>query len=396
VDRLTTRGQPVALAAVRAMLAAAAPHAILFTGPGGAGKTTLALDLASGLLCVGATGADRPCGSCRGCRMVASGNHPDLHRLGPAGPGGQIRIGRREDPEPGTVRRLTADLALLPMEGGARIAILEHADRLNEDAQTALLKTLEEPPGGVTIVLCADEEERLLDTVRSRCARVRLGVVGPRDIESLLGDRGVADPPTAARLARMAGGRPGLALAYAAAPEAVVARGEIARSLLDLLDAGRAARLEAIGPLVARAAEHARLLDPNGGTRPARGPDAGSAGSVAESPDAASGDAASPDRDSAGRAPAAERRRAADSLLGIWRDVSRDLAVTTLGHPERVRDPGLLDDLARASVGLDSATLARFLERLGRAGELVAANVAPELVVDGLVLAWPRRPRVAA
>jgi DNA polymerase-3 subunit delta' len=374
VDRLRTRGQPVALAAVRAMLGMAAPHAILFTGPTGAGKTTLALDLASGLLCVGATGADRPCGTCRGCRLVASGNHPDLHRLAPSGPGGQIRIGRRGEAEPGTVRRLTADLALLPVEGGARVAIVEHAERMNDDAQSALLKTLEEPPGGVTIVLCADEEERLFDTVRSRCARVRLGLAGPRDIETLLGDRGVADPPTAARLARISGGRPGLALAYAAAPEAVTARGEIARTLLDLLGERPAARLEAIGPLAARAGEHARLLDPSTGTRPI---------------EAAEGDPP-------GRAPAAERRRAADSLLSIWRDVARDLAVAALGRPERIRDPGLLDDLARASAGLDATTLAVFLDRLGRAGELVSANVSPELVMDGLVLAWPRRPRVPA
>lgn len=375
VGRLITRGQPIAVAAVQSMLAADPPHAILFAGPGGVGKTTLALDLARGLLCVGASGAERPCGSCRACRMVASGNHPDLHRLAPGGPGGQIRIGRRDDAEPGTVRRLTADLALLPVEGGARVAILEQADRLNEDAQSALLKTLEEPPSGVTIVLCADEEEQLLDTVRSRCARIRLGLVGPRDIEELLGERGVADPPTAARLARLAGGRPGRALAYAAAPDAVVARGEIARSLLDLLDAGRAARLNAIVPIVARAGEHARLLEPGADPRPA--------------PDA---DGVEP----RGRIPAAERRRAADSLLSIWRDVTRDLTVAALGHPERIRDPRLLDDLVRSASGLDAAALAAFLVRIGRAGELIAANVSPELVADGLVLAWPRRQPAAA
>ena len=375
MGRLITRGQPVALAAIRSMLAADPPHALLLAGPTGVGKTTLALDLARGLLCGGASGAERPCGTCRGCRMVASGNHPDLHRLAPSGPGGQIRIGRRDDAEPGTVRRLTADLALLPVEGGARVAILEQADRLNDDAQTALLKTLEEPPSGVTIILCADEEEHLLDTVRSRCARLRLGLVGTRDIEELLGERGAADPPTAARLARLAGGRPGRALAYADAPDAVVARGEIARSLLDLLDAGRAARLEAIGPIVARAGEHARLLEPGSDPR-----------SVPE-PDGA---------EPRGRLPAAERRRAADSLLAIWRDVTRDLTVAALGHPERIRDPGLLDDLARSATGLDSAALAGFLVRLGRSGELIAANVSPELVADGLVLAWPRRRPAAA
>ena len=82
---------------------------------------------------------------------------------------------------------------------------------MNEDAQSALLKTLEEPPAGVTIVLCADQEARLLPTVRSRCFRLRLGLVGSRDIEAILADHGLVDPPTAARLGRLAGGRPGLA-----------------------------------------------------------------------------------------------------------------------------------------------------------------------------------------
>ena len=80
---------------------------------------------------------------------------------------------------------------------------------MNDDAQGALLKTLEEPPIGATIVLCADEEARLAPTIRSRCARIRLGPVGPRDVEAVLTERGVADPPLAARLARLVGGRSG-------------------------------------------------------------------------------------------------------------------------------------------------------------------------------------------
>ena len=87
---------------------------------------------------------------------------------------------------------------------------------MSDDAQTALLKTLEEPPAGVTIVLCADDEDRLLPTVRSRCARIRLGPVAVRDVEAILADAELADPPLAARLARLAGGRPGLARSLAA------------------------------------------------------------------------------------------------------------------------------------------------------------------------------------
>ena len=135
----------------------------------------------------------------------------------PAGPGRQVVIGGPEAKFRG-VKDLIVELQLMPVEGGARVAIIESADRMNEDAQSALLKTLEEPPAGVTILLCADQEARLLPTVRSRCFRLRLGLVGARDIEAILADHGLADPPTAARLGRLAGGRPGLALAYARAP----------------------------------------------------------------------------------------------------------------------------------------------------------------------------------
>ena len=94
MNNAATRGQPRALAEVDSMILGRAPHAVLFVGPGSAGKTTLALDLAAGLLCNDPDPCARPCRACRGCRQVASGNHPDLHRLAPDGPGGQIRIGK--------------------------------------------------------------------------------------------------------------------------------------------------------------------------------------------------------------------------------------------------------------------------------------------------------------
>ncbi|HEX7495037.1 MAG TPA: hypothetical protein VF349_00240, partial [Candidatus Limnocylindrales bacterium] len=236
------------------MLLGRTPHAVLLVGPGSAGKTTLALDLAAGLLCLDPDPSARPCRACRGCRLVASGNHPDLHRLAPEGPGGQVRIGASSSPEPGTVRHLIGELALHSAEGGARVAIVEQAHRLNEESQNALLKTLEEPPAGVTIILCADDEDCLLPTVRSRCARVRLGAVAVREIERWLGELEVAEAPRAARLARLAGGRPGLALAYARSTDAERLRGEIARGLLDMLTEGRRARLASVRDLLKSAA----------------------------------------------------------------------------------------------------------------------------------------------
>jgi DNA polymerase-3 subunit delta' len=388
-----TRGQPVALEAIGAMVAGVPPHAVLLAGPEGAGKTTLALDLAAGLLCTAADRARRPDRECRPCRMVEHGNHPDLHWLRPEGPGGQIVIGGSEARYRG-VRDLIGDLALLPVEGGARVAIVESADRMNEDAQSALLKTLEEPPSGVTIVLCANDEEQLLATVRSRCARVRLGPVGSRAVEEILAEHGLADAPAAARLGRLAGGRPGLAIAYARAPEAVTTRGELARGLLDLVDARPSKRLEALRSLVPRAATLVTLLD-RGGAAPA------DPASPAEPPldpsTAEAGAASDPDGtdDGARRVPAAERRRAAAALIGVWVDVARDLALVKAGERGALRDPALLEEYDAIAADVPAADLAGFLARLGRAGELLEVNVAPELLLDSLVLGWPERSRAA-
>jgi DNA polymerase-3 subunit delta' len=409
---MRTRGHDRAVSLVRTMIAGRTPHALLISGPPGVGKTTLALDLAAGLLCDAADPAARPCRACRACRLVDRGVHLDLHRLAPSGPADQIRIGDRDHPDPGTVRRLAADLVLLPVEGGARVAILERADRLTDDAQTALLKTLEEPPAGVTIVLCADDEERLMPTVRSRCTRIRLGPVAIREIEAILASMEVAEAPLAARLARIASGRPGAARTLALAPEAVAARDEIARILLDLLAAGPAARLSAARDLTARAGDLARAVDRAAGgaterppaARPARGrgkaatpltgphdPVAEPAASADEMDDAAESSAAS--------ATAAERRRAAAIILGLWRDLVRDRLVVRLGEERSVRDPGLLDDLRVAAgrfgaggdaAGAADAELAAFLARLDAVGELVEANARPEIALDSLLLGWPR------
>ena len=400
------------------MILGQAPHSVLFVGPGSVGKTTLALDLAAGLLCNNPDPAARPCRNCRGCRQVASGNHPDLHRLAPEGPGGQIRIGKAGDPEPGTVRHIIGELSLLPVEGGARVVIVEGAHRLNDDAQNAFLKMLEEPPAGVTIILCADDEECLLPTVRSRCVRVRLGAVGGREIEHWLGELGAADAPRAARLARLAEGRPGLALAYARSVDAERLRGEMVRGILDMLAAPRQKRLAVVGELMKSAAALDAALDagrgigavadsgagPRGGRGPKGKAAKGKAAKVAEmaadvaADERAGGDAAEPDAgaldaravDAApAKLAAADRRSAAATLIGVWASVARDIAVAAAGGAGQIREIALLDELPSLAPAVSAPSLAAFLGQLAEISIQLDDNVNPELALDVLALSWP-------
>lgn len=319
---------------------------------------------------------------------------------------------------------MIAELALMPMEGGARVAIVESAQRMNEDAQAALLKTLEEPPAGVTLVLCADAEEPLLPTIRSRCARLRLGPVDTRTVEAILAEHGIADPALAARLARISAGRPGLALAWATRPEALRLRDELTRVLLDLTAARPSERLSTVRSAVARGGVLADLAGgseaggaPGGGTSVAASVSAGSVeppaksgrrpgaaaasppGSVVGSEDAQGlVDPAEPEGDGTGptRTPAAERRRAAEAVIAIWTDVARDLLLTMRGMPAALRDPRALEDTAAAAALLDEDAVLDFLDRLGRATVLLAGNVSPELLLDDLAIAWPQRRSAAA
>lgn len=381
MGRFRTRGHPGALAFVqRAIELERPPHALLLVGPDRVGKATLALELAAGLLCLDDDPSARPCGECAACRKVAHGNHPDLHRLEPEGAGQQIRVSQ--------VHALVSELALLPLEGRFRVAVVERAHRLNPDAQNALLKTLEEPPAAVCLILAADDSSALLPTVVSRCARIRLSPVAADTIAELIEETGLADRARGAALARLAGGRPGLALALARRPEAVLAQARLARTLLDLVTADRRRRLSVQSGLL----EDGVTL-------------AAAAAGTAEDAEAMAAEAAKPARkraastagESAGsrRPSPAERRAAVAEIVAVWRDVARDLAVAARGGRRELNQHELLDDLVRIGETVDPDSVARFLVRLDGAGRALDQYANPELCLDTLLLEWPR-PRQAA
>ena len=118
-------------------------------------------------------GHDVPCGVCRGCRKALAGTHPDIlsvRRL-------VDKTGKlKKDISVSQIRELALDAQVLPGEAERKAYILEEAELMNPSAQNAALKLLEEPPPTVIFLLCTCNPELLLETVRSRCALLRVGV----------------------------------------------------------------------------------------------------------------------------------------------------------------------------------------------------------------------------
>jgi DNA polymerase-3 subunit delta' len=198
-------GQPAAVALLQRAIAQDRPaHAYAFVGPSGVGRRLTAMAFARAALCLG-----RGCGTCATCRRVAAGAYPDCQVLVPTPPRDNprgvptIRIEQ--------VRELERAAALAPLEGGRKVFVLDDAERMTLPTAQALLKTLEEPPPRTHLVLILQNPRALPPTVLSRCQQVRFGPLDERAAATLLESRGV--PPAASGLlARLAQGRPGLAL----------------------------------------------------------------------------------------------------------------------------------------------------------------------------------------
>ncbi len=197
-------------------------HAYLFVGPPNVGKMTLAVNLAQALNC---TGDDRPCGACKQCRRTREAKHADVQCLR-LGPGTSEDDDDRKSIVMEQVQRLQQSAGLQPFEGRAKVFIIDGADSMTPPAANRLLKTLEEPPDTVYILLLAVDARRLLPTVASRCRRYELRPVPAPRIESALTSQHGVDSRRAPTLARLAEGRPGWAIAAAQDPEVLQARAQ--------------------------------------------------------------------------------------------------------------------------------------------------------------------------
>lgn len=183
----------------------------LFVGPSGVGKSTVAMRFAAALLCPVGGDHDVPCSS---CRRVGSGNHPDLVSIEPSGTT-MLTVDQ--------ARSTVARSRLAPVEGDRKIFVFAEAGAMSEGAANSLLKTLEEPSASTVFILATEAEDDLPATIASRCRTVQFGRVDEEELVAGLLARGV-EGPQAEQVARIAGGRPGLALMLTTQPEAAAYR----------------------------------------------------------------------------------------------------------------------------------------------------------------------------
>lgn len=262
-------GHDRALALLRGALASGRlPHALLFHGPEGVGKATVARRLAMAFLCEAGGGSGEGCGHCAVCLRVERGLHPGflvVGRLpakrsgkGLAGPepaeasevaeAGEETPALRKEILVDQIRDMSEHAAFAPREGRGRVFVVDAADRMNLAAQNALLKTLEEPAGRSVFVLVTARPRLLLPTIRSRCVAVAFAPLAVGELAESLARRGMPAEEARAR-AELAAGRPGLALRLDVG--ASLERREAAVRALDTLAGSR----EAAGRLPAFAAD---------------------------------------------------------------------------------------------------------------------------------------------
>jgi len=302
-------------------------HAYLFTGPPQIGKTTLALDLASALLC---TSDEPPCGVCMSCQRVAQGTHPDVAVVKPDGAppsAGKIKIDQ--------IRSLQRELTLSPHQGATRrVAVVTEFQTATSEAANALLKTLEEPPGRAILLLTATDASLLLPTIVSRCQLLPLRALPRQQIEDALVTRWGVELPRAQLMARLAAGRMGWAIGAAGDTSVLAQRQQQLEALQKLLQQGPAFRIQAAERL---------------GKRPDL-----------------------------------------DQVMHIWQSWWRDVAALASGCEELVINSDHLEELKRQARQHGLAEAHGALRAIEAAQQQIEQNVNPRLALEVLFLHWGR------
>jgi DNA polymerase III subunit delta' len=246
------------------------PHAMLFAGPDGVGRETTARALAQVLLCESPQDSDgRPlaCGQCSSCMQMQADAHPDFHliykELARFHEDAQIRNRVMQNLGIEVIRQfLIAPVGRASTGGRGKVFVVRESELMSNAAQNALLKTLEEPPPGVRLILLTDTPGRLLATTRSRCSLIRFGPLPEEfvveklqaELDAETGEPICPDPDRAAFWARFTDGSLGRAIELAGAGWHEI-KCELVESLASLGPGGDAALGERLAKLSDERAE---------------------------------------------------------------------------------------------------------------------------------------------
>ncbi|MFO0837054.1 MAG: DNA polymerase III subunit delta' [Phycisphaerae bacterium] len=388
----------------RALRNGRAHHAYLFDGPEGVGKERTAIALAARLLC---ETPDLPpdadaCGACRSCALLAGDNHPDFHLihrgLHKLHPDRNVRATKGLFLTVDVIRHfLIAPASASPAMGRRRVFVIRDAERMNEEAQNALLKTLEEPPGAACLMLLSSSASRLLATIRSRCQRIPFGLLPVEFVSQRLVAQARIDAPAAQTLARLSDGRLGAALRWQRASllDALSAIAE--RVVADPADDPEAfgkSLLAIAGELGTRLAEIGERADDaaRGESGRRRGePDPGRAGAAPSVPDEDDGGAPESAEREAGDRDARDvpTDQLRDGLRLVFAAVAALLRDALLAQIRVAAPRGLpafsasADTLARA---YDAERLEAAIESVVGAERMIDRNVAAQLACEQIAL----------
>jgi len=171
-------GHRSVISSIKKALTAKNPsQAFLLIGDSGTGKTTTARIMALSLNCDNRNEGGEPCLECKSCKIILTARCPDIKEVNAADHRGI-----------GDVRALCRTMPLMPMHLKRKVFILDEAHQLTNDAQTSLLKELEEAPEHVFIILCSTHPKKILPTVKNRCQRFKFTSLPPGEMRSLLED----------------------------------------------------------------------------------------------------------------------------------------------------------------------------------------------------------------
>jgi DNA polymerase-3 subunit delta' len=341
----TTGHQPRARVALSAALATGPSHAYLFRGPRGAGKNAVARAFAAEILAAGAADPE----DARRRALIDPSPHPDLVWLIPRGAQHMVEEVRE---------RVIRAASYRPFEGEKRVFVVEAAEQMRDESQNALLKTLEEPPDFVHLILLTSEPTALLETIASRCQPIDFAPLPPEAIEAALPSEAPPDELTAA---------------------ARLSAGDLTRARYLLSEPGRALRAAA---LTASGTPWTQLLK----VAEAAGEEAEEATRKLLDDETEAGIKRSA-RDITDEAKRAGRRRRTETLdlaLELCAAWYRDLAATASGATEVVFNSDHLADLQSRAAALDPARPRRAAELVQDTRRRLDLNVSEELALEAL------------